>query len=279
LCFGLAVLLYLPDEAGGFTVSLTSTAIAGRLPNILQPIQSAVFPFGGVSTWLAPALAPAAMIVVSTIVIVAIRMRPRETVMITISVMLLVANSLFLYAPYWWHAGVLFFALLTVVLVTRALWVGSWMTIGLRPQTLALWVLLAAQLASLLAPGKSLMGFDQFSTGKAAAQIIQRSCVESCPLVTDWDFTSSTVSAYLAGRPMTQVNASRVGTFTIFDPDSRQPGRIVTWGEIRDALITLGPSSVAVLSTLRNPPPDFEVLGQTSGSIWGEDFLVLRLRS
>jgi hypothetical protein len=134
-------------------------------------------------------------------------------------------------------------------------------------------------LAGVSFPGTTLRGSTDYSGSKEAAAIINAACPRSCPLVTDINYRAAAVSAYLGGQSMYQLNGGLDGTFTIWTRSNLQSGD-VSWASTVAALTERGPGALAVLSELRDPPPEIEVIGHTGGAVWAdEEFLVVRLRA
>ena len=78
---------------------------------------------------------------------------------------------------------------------------------------------------------------------------------------------------------MYQLNGQIEGTFTVWTRNNLESGE-VTWKSMADALDQRGAGAIAVVSELRDPPSDFEIIGETSDAVWSdENFLVVRLRS
>jgi hypothetical protein len=196
-----------------------------------------------------------------------------------IGLALLVANGVFGFGPFWWHTGAIVIALMLIVLITRQGASTSWFAPPMLWQSLAWWVVLALQiLGTTTFPGGALWGDPPYSGSKAAAQVVMRYCPSECPVVTDDDIVSVGVSAYLGGQPLLHVNTNRRTTFALWDQVLASQ-RTPTWDTIRTALEQEGSGAVAVLSTLRDPPAEFDVLGEPLGAVQTyEEFLVVRLR-
>jgi hypothetical protein len=271
--------LFAPNPDGGIDPPPVNEILVTRLPTMAQPLEFAAFPFARSLPQISPLTQAIAVVIVIVIVIVALSARPATTWAPILGLTLVFANNFVGYGPFWWHSGVLFFAVLSVALITRADVKASWTSKPLLWQTLSVWVLLGGQVFALATPGRTLLSLQPFSTAKEVSQILRVSCPEPCVIVTDWDFKSAALSAYLGGRDFYQVNASRFGSFTVWKSEWREKDRIIGWDEIGAALAAQGPDAVGVISSHTNAPEDFRVLLRTEGSVWWEDFLLVRLQA
>jgi hypothetical protein len=215
-------------------------------------------------------------LVVGVIVAVGIKRAGASMTAPAVGLLLIVANGTLGYGPYWWHSGTIIVMVIVTVVMTRSQTGRPWATGAMRWQAVGLWLVLGLQvITSFSVPGNALWGSHPYSGSKEAASMVRAACPRGCIVVTDIDFKSAGVSAYLGGQSLHQLNAQRDGTFTVWTRD-HEAGE-VSWPAVAAALAAAGPNAVAVLSELRNPPTGFEVLGQTTGSSWpDEDFLVVR---
>ena len=252
----------------------------------LDELPGRLLRFAGVATrppnfevlvdWNVPLLVLSALPLL-LIAVVALSPRRWEVVAPVASLTLLIVNGAIGYSPFWWHTGAVFVTLMLIVLVTREVATTPWFKAPLMWQSMSWWLILAAQVVgTVFLPGSSMLGDPPLSGSKAAAQAITRYCPTKCAVITDDDIVSAGVSAYLGGQPMYHVNTERWATFVRWDHRLRDQ-KTPTWDMIRSALRTNGPSAVAALSTLRDPPADMEVLSEPTPSVNGaERFLVVR---
>jgi hypothetical protein len=191
---------------------------------------------------------------------------------------LVTANGVVGYGPFWWHSGVIVIAVLVIVLVTRAGSGSSPFSGAMLVQTLAWWAVLALQILVVVSvPGRFLWTGPAYSGAKAAAEAIRMACPSGCPLVTNDDVVGTAVSAYLSGEPAYTVDTRRMGTYTVWDAEHGKEGS-VGWIDIADALIARGPSAVAFVSGMGEPPRGFTVIAEPTPSVWAEErFHVVRL--
>ena len=217
---------------------------------------------------------------VAVILVIGLRRAGLTLIAPAIALVVVVGNGVLGYGPYWWHSGPIILIVVLAVVMTRVVTGGPWTRGSLIWQCAALWLVLALQvLAGVSFPGTTLRGWTDYSGSKEAAAIVSAACPRGCPLVTDINYRAAAVSAYLGGQSMYQLNGGLDGTFTIWTRSNLQSGD-VSWASTVAALAERGPGALAVLSELRDPPPEIEVIGQTGGAVWAdEEFLVVRLRA
>jgi hypothetical protein len=216
---------------------------------------------------------------VAVILVIGLRRAGPSLIAPAIALVVVVGNGVLGYGPYWWHSGPIILIVVLAVVMTRVVTGGPWTRGSLIWQSAALWLVLALQvLAGVSFPGTTLRGSTDYSGSKEAAAIVSAACPRSCPLVTDINYRAAAVSAYLGGQSMYQLNGGLDGTFTIWTRSNLESGD-VSWASTVAALAERGPGALAVLSELRDPPAEIEVVGQTGGAVWAdEEFLVVRLR-
>lgn len=199
----------------------------------------------------------------------------------------LLLNSSLGYGHEWWHMGVLPWALIAGVALSRT----SREPVDVQDRGLedlrrgAFRMLLVFPVAASTLWFASPLNTLPYSSERQAAQIVSSACSDGCEIVTDG--RAATVSAYLGGTRILELESADFRTFATHDArlDDSNPA---TWDALRQQLESLGPRAVAFLFTLRNPPDDFIVLGRTGHSAISagrgvtaaapDDLIVVRLR-
>lgn len=224
--------------------------------------------------------APVVLLLVGALVLVAIFVDPGRAGMLWAAILVLVANRLVGYGGAWWHTGVTTFAVLTLGVV-------AYLRSDAHRADVPKWRRARPAIASLLAfvlVGQVFAARDWYETnrelpysaGREAAAIVRDWCRPECQLVVDRSSSGSTVLAYLGAQPAYRLNDRREGTFAIWD--SAHGTGDVTWDTLKAALEERGRSAVGIVSHLREPPPDFVVIGRTGPAVWkDEEFLIVAL--
>lgn len=284
LTLGVALLVINP-EAYGMRQVLHLHDVWGSLPGAFLPASLATLDFSStlVSAVWASAVALATVLLVLLMIDLARSVTGRP---FSLVVIILLINAAVGYGREWWHLGIIYWALIPGVVLSRSN--------DLRPTDAAPGLryicfrpLLAFPVAASLLWWTSSVSSLPFSPERQAAEIIRSVCPSGCPLVTD-DY-GTTVSAYLGGPPVYQLHDRASRTFQVHDSSilAKHP---ITWDALRKALSVRGDDAVAFLIALRDPPPDFQVLGTTDrGAIWltrpqtgwtlPGNFIVVRLRA
>ena len=198
-----------------------------------------------------------------------------------IGVGILLINRLVGYGGEWWHVGVTSFAL--VLLALLALRhdpldrIRSLNLVALRPVVaLMLIPLFVGQIASAWSWYSDESSRLPYSSAREAAAIVRDWCGSGCPVVADRAATGAPVSAFLGGQPIFRLDDGREGTYAIWDQDSGTGE--VSWDALRLAMEERGTRAVGVVSTLRQPPNDFVVVGQTGPAIrHKEEYIIVVL--
>lgn len=270
--------LILPPDDYGFTVA-TQVPIYEAFPRLLEYSGNAVRA-PGIALPLLLTKVPIIFwsLPVVTVVIVSLLRGRWYAVAPVVGLMLIVANGVFGYGPYWWHSGLVVISILLIVLLTRSSSSQTPVAGLMLLQSVAWWAIIAMQIVVLFSvPGRYLWTGPPYSGAKAAASSIQIACPDGCPLVTNDDVLITAVSAYLSGESIYSVKTDRSGTFTVWDQAQLQ-GRPAGWDQIRDALRERGPGAHAVVTGLGIPPSGFVVVAEPSDSVWPDErFLVVRL--
>ena len=190
-------------------------------------------------------------------------------------------NRLVGYGGEWWHVGVTSFALVVVALL--ALWHDplqenrKLLAHSLRPAVALLTLLLLmGQVAAAWSWFSDESARLPYSSAREAAAIVMNWCGSECPVVVDRAATGAPVSAYLGAVPVFRLDDLREGTYAIWDADSGTGE--VSWDALLSAMQERGKRSVGVVSSLRQPPDGFVVVGQTGPAIWHkEEYLIVAL--
>lgn len=184
---------------------------------------------------------------------------------------LLLANSTFGYATYWWHWGNVLIALACAPIIighdaklnapaAKILRVGGYSALAL-----------GSLLANYWGPGKQIYTTIPYSMSGATAAAIKSICPTDCTIIVDWDATGAAISAQLGGRSLYYLNRGEFGTFAKYVNTNKPP----TW---ESAIATMNtferPILIATDLLLGPAPPELEGIATPWGGFWDNAFVM-----
>jgi hypothetical protein len=174
------------------------------------------------------------------------------------------------YASYWWHFGVLLVAFFGFSIMSMPEW--SQANRLQRFNLVVLVIILFSQsLALFHGPRLGALSSQPYSMAKATSSFLIENCKDDCTLLTNSEVSGTSISAYLGGLDIFQVNRGEFGSFTIWNSKF---ARNVTWNDLLLASNQFK-NPIFVTTGMKNPPAQITIIKQFTGAVWeDEDFTI-----
>ena len=195
---------------------------------------------------------------------------------LAVGISILTAMSLLLiwsgigYASYWWHFGVLLVAYFGFSIMSMPEWAQANRLQRFNLVVLVI-ILLSQSLALFHGPRLGAISSQPYSMAKDTSSFLIENCKDDCTLLTNNEVSGTSISAYLGGLDIFQVNRGEFGSFTIWNSKF---ARDVTWNDLLLASNQFN-NPIFVTTGMKNPPAQITIIKQFTGAVWeDEDFTI-----
>lgn len=209
--------------------------------------------------------------IVSVIFITCFFLSLQAKVFIVPIIIMLLINGLFGYDFYWWHKGVFLLAFLFALYLTNL--EANKFSRGKAFKTIVSLIVAFQLLGTVFGNGKDFRSSTPYSNSKSAAEFVYSVCSKDCVLVSDNSIYSSSISAYLGGKPIYSLPEKDFVTYKKWKEFRGE----VSWNALVKALEKY-PKSLAIISTLdlSKKPEELVLLKYFSSSVWGDNYAIYK---